>query len=349
MPLKTADNKGNKKKEIIKGVLRNGNDDDQTIDTILRPTQWNDYIGQKSLKRNLKIIIDAAKSRSEVADHLLFYGQAGLGKTTLAKLVAQEMNAAIKVTSGPAIEKMGDLASILSNLESGDILFIDEAHRLNRTVEEVLYPAMESRKLHIIIGKGAGARAISLDVPPFTLIAATTRMDLLSEPLRSRFGAVFRLDYYDESDIGAIIKRSASILGIETSEGGIKTLAEASRFTPRVANRLLKRARDYMEVHKKGSITEEVALNTLETLEIDNLGLEAHDRLLLDTIIDKFAGGPVGAGTIAASINEDRGIVENVYEPYLLKMGLIRRTASGRIVEPLAYSHLGKKPKERLL
>ena len=338
----------NKDKEIAKKTPHSG-EVDETVDTILRPSEWDEYIGQEKIKKNLKIIIDAAKSRGEVSDHLLFYGQAGLGKTTLAKLVSREMNSVMKITSGPAIEKMGDMASILSNLESGDVLFIDEAHRLNRMVEEVLYPAMESRKLHIIIGKGAGARTISLDVPPFTLVAATTRMDLLSEPLRSRFGATFRLDYYEEKDIEAIIKRSASILGLKITDGAVKILAKASRFTPRVANRLLKRARDFMEVHGKPSADEEVAQKTLDILQVDGLGLEAHDRLLLLAIIEKFNGGPVGVGTIAASINEDRAIVENVYEPYLLKLGLIRRTAAGRTAEPLAYSHLGKKQPDRLL
>jgi len=341
--------KANNKEKKLTGSIKNGLDGDETIDTLLRPADWDNYIGQKNVKKNLRIIIDAAKSRGEVADHLLFYGQAGLGKTTLAKLVAKEMDSAIKITSGPAIEKMGDLAAILSNLEPKDVLFIDEAHRLNRMVEEVLYPAMESRKLHIIIGKGAGARTISLDIPPFTLVAATTRMDLLSEPLRSRFGGTFRLDYYDEKDIEAIIKRSASILGVGATPEAIKVLAEAARFTPRVANRLLKRARDFMQVYKEKEINESVARKTLDILEIDNLGLEAHDRMLLSIIIDKFGGGPVGLGTIAASINEDRGIVENVYEPYLLKLGLIRRTTGGRLAEPSAYSHLGKKTNDRLL
>jgi Holliday junction DNA helicase RuvB len=338
-----------KKQQASEVILREFSEEDQTIDTLLRPERWEDYIGQENIKKNLRIIIDAASSRGEAVDHLLFYGQAGLGKTTLARLIAKELRSDMKITSGPAIEKAGDLAAILSNLEPGDILFIDEAHRLNRMVEEILYPAMESRKLHIIIGKGAGAKTVSLDIPPFTLIAATTRVDLLSEPLRSRFGATFRLDYYQKSDIEAIIKRSASILGIEIAPEATSILAGASRFTPRVANRLLKRARDYMEVHQKRIISQEIALKTLEMLEIDHLGLETHDRLLLSIIIDKFGGGPVGVNTLAACLNEDKGVIENVYEPYLLKLGLIRRTASGRLAEPLAYSHLGRKSKNQLL
>jgi Holliday junction DNA helicase RuvB len=324
-------------------------EEDQSIDTLLRPTTWSDYIGQEHIKRNLRVIIDAAKSRGEPVDHLLFYGQAGLGKTTLAQLVAREMVSAIRTTSGPAIEKAGDLAAILSSLEPGDTLFIDEAHRLNRMVEEVLYPAMESRKIHIVIGKGAGARTVSLDLPPFTLIAATTRVNLLSEPLRSRFGAILRLDYYEEKDIERIIERSAKILGINITPEAIEALAKAARFTPRVANRLLKRARDYAEVHKKSTIDEASAKNTLEMLEIDELGLEVHDRLLLATIIDKFGGGPVGVGTLAAALNEDRGVIEDVYEPYLLKLGFIRRTPAGRVAEAVSYKHLGKKTKDQLL
>lgn len=332
-------------KEKIKKV-QDIKPEDQTIDSILRPSGWEEYIGQENVKENLKIILEAARRRSEPVDHLLFHGQAGLGKTTLANLVAKEMGANIKITTGPAIEKMGDLAAILSNLEPNDILFVDEIHRLNRLVEEVLYPALESRKLHIIIGKGAGARTISLDLPPFTLVGATTRVNLLSEPLRSRFGAIFRLDYYEHKDIERIIERSAKILGIDIQPAALAVLAKASRFTPRIANRLLKRVRDYAEVHGSGVITEDVAKKTLEVLEIDALGLEMYDRLLLQTIIDKYGGGPVGINTMAATLNEDRDAIENVYEPYLIKLGLLKRTPSGRVVETLAFEHLNKKNKK---
>jgi Holliday junction DNA helicase RuvB len=258
------------------------------------------------------------------------------------------MSSPLKTTSGPAIEKTGDLAAVLSNLEPNDILFIDEAHRLNRMIEEVLYPAMESRKLHIVIGKGAGARTVSIDLPPFTLIAATTRVNLLSEPLRSRFGAILRLDYYDNKDIELILERSARILGMPITKEAIEVIAKASRFTPRVANRLLKRARDYVQVKKKDTIDEEIAKQTMEMLEIDKFGLETHDRQLLSIIIDKFGGGPVGVGTLAAALNEDRGAIEEVYEPYLLKLGLLRRTPAGRVAELLAYQHLDRKPKGEL-
>jgi Holliday junction DNA helicase RuvB len=330
-------------KERVKPV--DNPEEDQNIDSLLRPTTWAEYIGQEHVKKNLKVIIEAARKRGEPVDHLLFYGQAGLGKTTLARLVAREMSSPLKTTSGPAIEKTGDLAAVLSNLEANDILFIDEAHRLNRMIEEVLYPAMESRKLHIVIGKGAGARTVSIDLPPFTLIAATTRVNLLSEPLRSRFGAILRLDYYDNKDIELILERSARILDVPITKEAIEVIAKASRFTPRVANRLLKRARDYIQVKKKDSIDEEAARLTMEMLDIDKLGLEAHDRQLLMIIIDKFGGGPVGIGTLAAALNEDRGAIEDVYEPYLLKLGLIRRTPAGRVAELLAYEHLGRKPK----
>lgn len=322
--------------------------DDLTIDSVLRPSDWDEYIGQESVKKNLRIILEAAKKRKEPVDHLLFYGQAGLGKTTMANLVAKDMGVPIKITTGPAIEKMGDLAAILSNLEPNDILFVDEIHRLNRLVEEVLYPAMESRKLHIVIGKGAGARTISLDLPPFTLVGATTRVNLLSEPLRSRFGAILRLDYYNEADIERIIERSAKILGIKIEKEALKILARACRFTPRIANRLLKRVRDYAEVSGHAAITKDVAEKTLEVLEIDSMGLELYDRILLQTIIDKYKGGPVGVNTMAATLNEDRDTIENVYEPYLIKLGLLKRTPSGRVVEPLAYEHLQKKKKESL-
>lgn len=322
---------------------------DQTIEALLQPKGWDEYIGQAKVKKSLRIILTAARQRGESVDHLLFYGQAGLGKTTLAKLVAQEMGASLRITSGPAIEKAGDLAAILSHLEENEILFVDEAHRLNRMIEEVLYPALESRKLHIVIGKGPGARTISLDLPPFTLIAATTRVNLLSSPLRSRFGATFKLDYYDEKDIEAIIKRSAKILGMEIEPKAIFILAKASRFTPRTANRLLKRARDYLEVHGGEGITEEVARKTLGFLEIDSLGLENHDQVFLTTIIEKFNGGPVGLGTIAAAMNEDKGIIEDVYEPYLMRLGFLRRTPAGRVVEPAALEHLGIKSASKLI
>jgi Holliday junction DNA helicase RuvB len=316
------------------------NADHSAVDSFLRPGTWEEYIGQETIKKNLRIIIQAAQMRSESIDHLLFYGQAGLGKTTLAGLVAKEFGASLRIASGPTIDKAGDLAAILSNLEDGDILFIDEIHRLNRMIEEVLYPAMESRKLHIILGKGAGARSISLDLPPFTLIGATTRVNLLSAPLRSRFGATFRLDYYNENDIASIVKRSAEILGVSMTSDAIDVIAKASRFTPRVANRLLKRARDYMDVAGKDVIDGEVAQKTLEMLEIDEIGLEAHDRALLRAIIDKFNGGPVGLGTLSATINEDKSAIEEVYEPFLMRVGLLKRTPSGRMVEEKAFSHL---------
>ena len=324
-------------------------EDDQAVDVILRPKQWDDYIGQEKVKENLRIIIDAAKMRSKPVDHILFYGQAGLGKTTLAKLISRELGANIKTTSGPAIEKVGDLAAILSNLEEDDMLFIDEAHRLNKMIEEVLYPAMESRKLNIIIGKGTGARTISLDLPPFSLVAATTRVNLLSAPLRSRFGATFKLDYYNDDDIEKIIKRSAKILDIEIDDEGAMTLAKAARSTPRVANRLLRRTRDYMDVKGYTRVDRELALKILEFLDIDELGLERHDKNFLKTIIEKFSGGPVGVNTIAAALNEDTATIEEVYEPYLMKIGFLRRTSSGRIVEPAAYKHLGHSSEHKLI
>lgn len=312
-----------------------------TVDSILRPTSWGDYVGQEKTKQNLRIILEAAKKRDEACDHLLFYGQAGLGKTTLAHLVAKELGANIKITSGPALEKMGDLAAVLTNLERNDVLFIDEAHRLNKSIEEVLYPAMEARKLHLIVGKGPAARMLSLDLPPFTLIAATTRPSLLSGPLRSRFGASFKLDYYEMPDIEEIIKRSAKVLNLNIDAEAVRMIAVASRFTPRVANRLLKRVRDYSEVHSVPVIDKEVAKKTLNMLEIDELGLEPQDRRLLETIIKKFNGGPVGAATLAAALNDDRGNVEDVYEPYLMSVGLLARTPAGRVVTAEAYKHLG--------
>lgn len=323
--------------------------DDQGVDQALRPTEWDDYVGQEKIKKNLRVIIDAATKRKEAMDHILFSGPAGLGKTTLAYLVAREMGAQVKTTSGPALEKMGDVAAILTNLEANDVLFIDEAHRINRLVEEVLYPAMESRKLHLVIGKGPSARTFSLDLPAFTLIAATTRENLLSNPLRSRFGATMRLDYYNLEDIKAILKRSARILSVKITSEGIDVLSRAARATPRIANRLLKRARDYAEINGEGIIDEGTAEKALEMLDIDNRGLEPHDRRLLTVIIEKFGGGPVGANTLAAALSEERGVIEDIYEPYLMSLGFLQRTSAGRIVLPAAYEHLKiKRPGELL-
>jgi len=318
--------------------------EDRTLDQTLRPRDWDEYIGQEKIKTNLKILLEAAKKRMEPIDHLLLYGPAGLGKTTLAYIMAREMNANIKITSGPAIEKVGDLASILTNLSANDILFIDEAHRLNKTVEEILYPAMENRMLHIIIGKGPSARTLQLDLPPFSLIAATTRVGLLSNPLRSRFGATFRLDFYSAEDIERILKRSAGLMGLSAEPEALKEIALSSRFTPRVANRLLKRVRDYAEVEGEGFINKNTAEKALALLEIDHLGLESTDRHLLETIIKKFNGGPVGLQALAAATSEELDTIADVNEPYLLQIGFLQRTARGRIATKFAYEHLGLKP-----
>lgn len=318
--------------------------EDRSLDQTLRPQSWDEYVGQELIKKNLKILIQAAKERNEAMEHLLFYGPPGLGKTTLAHLIARETSSQIKVTSGPAIEKVGDLASILTNLSPGDILFIDEAHRLNTMIEEILYPALESRSLDIIIGKGPSARTIQLELPPFTLIAATTRIALLSSPLRSRFsGGTFRLDFYSAAEIEKIIARSAKILGISVEPEAIKEVAQRSRFTPRVANRLLKRCRDFAQVEKIASLDAETALKALNLLEIDLAGLEATDRMILETIISKFGGGPVGLATLAAATSEEKETIEEVYEPYLMQLGFIERTPRGRIATRRAYEHLGYK------
>lgn len=314
--------------------------DDFQIDTLLRPDNWEEYIGQDRIKTNLRIMIEAAQKRGERPDHLLFYGPQGLGKTTLANLVAKEMGAVLRVTSGVNLEKTGDLVSTLANLEEGDVLFIDEAHRINRTIEEILYPAMESRKLHMTIGKGPAARQLTLDLPAFTLIAATTRVNLLSSPLRSRFGAVFSMDYYELPHIEAIIRRSAAILGLEIEPAAVTAIGKAARFTPRAANRLLKRVRDYAQVNDMSMITEAAVFDTLEMLEIDELGLEKWDRKLLESIIKKFKGGPVGLNTLVAILGEDKGTVEEIYEPFLIKIGLLQKTPSGRVVTDEAYQHL---------
>lgn len=317
--------------------------EDKALDFTLRPRRWDEYIGQDSLKNNLKILIDAAKKRNEPIEHVLFYGPAGLGKTSLAYLVSKEINTNMRITSGPAIERVGDLASILTNLTAGDILFIDEAHRLNKLIEEVLYPAMESRTLDIILGKGPSARTIQLELPPFTLIAATTRIGLLSGPLRSRFGATFRLDYYTIQDIQKIIERSARLLGINIDKEAALTIAKSSRATPRVANRLLKRVRDYAQVNNENIINKELARAALLLLQVDELGLEPTDRKLIKIIIEKFQGGPVGLQTLAAASSEEIDTIEEIYEPYLMQLGFIERTPRGRLATKFAYEHLGLK------
>lgn len=316
-------------------------DDDLKIETSLRPQTLGDYIGQEKAKKNLKVYIEAAKARGESLDHVLFYGPPGLGKTTLAGIIANEMGTNMKITSGPAIGKPGEMAAILSNLQEGDILFVDEIHRLNRQVEEVLYPAMEDYVIDIMIGKGATARAIRLDLPKFTLVGATTRAGLLSAPLRDRFGVVHHLEFYNVEELETIIVHSAERLGVGIDEEGAFELARRSRGTPRLANRLLKRVRDFAEVKYDGRISKEVAAFALDLLEVDKMGLDQSDRNILMTMIEKFAGGPVGLDTLAAAIGEDAGTIEDVYEPYLVKNGFINRTPKGRVVTDSAYRHFG--------
>ena len=326
-------------------MSRNNKKDDENkdfefIDQTLRPSKWDEYIGQETIKNNLNILLTAAAERKHPPEHILFYGPPGLGKTTLAHLIAKETRAQLKVTSGPAIEKIGDLASILTNLASGDILFIDEIHRLNKAIEEVLYPALESGTLDIIIGKGPSARTIQLELPPFTLIAATTRIAMISSPLRSRFsGGVFRLEFYSNEEIEKIINRSAKILGVSLDKGATTAIAERSRFTPRTANYLLKRCRDYAQV-KKVDLTDKTVREALKLLGIDEIGLSGADRLLLNTIIEKYNGGPVGLNTLAASLSEEQATIEAFHEPYLIQMGLIERTPRGRSATTRAYEHL---------
>ena len=316
-------------------------EEDVKIESHLRPQLLDDYIGQEKAKEILKVYITAAKERGETLDHVLFYGPPGLGKTTLAGIIANEMHVNIKITSGPAIEKPGEMAAILNNLQEGDVLFVDEIHRLNRQVEEVLYPAMEDYAIDIMIGKGASARSIRLDLPKFTLVGATTRVGMLTAPLRDRFGVIHRLEFYTVEELKRIIARSAKVLDVGIDDAGATALARRSRGTPRLANRLLKRVRDFAQVKYDGYITEDVANYALDLLDVDKCGLDQTDRNLLMTIIERFDGGPVGLDTLAASLSEDSGTIEDVYEPYLLKIGFIQRTPRGRIVTDLAYAHLG--------
>jgi len=317
------------------------NTEDNVLDLSLRPKTLSEYIGQNKVKQNLEIFMQAAKNREESIEHVLLYGPPGLGKTTLAGVIANEMDVNIKVTSGPAIERAGDLAAILTNLEEGDILFIDEIHRLNKTIEEVLYPAMEDYALDLVVGKGPSARVLKLDLPRFTLIGATTRISLLSSPLRDRFGAIYPLNFYEEDEIGQIIKRSAHILSVSMDDIANTIVAQRARRTPRVANRLLKRVRDYADVKADGSVTGQVARDALTMLEVDELGLDQVDRKILEAIIQKFSGGPVGLNTLSAATSEEMATIEDIYEPFLMQLGFLERTPRGRVVTQRAYKHMG--------
>ena len=325
---------------IVAGDL---GDDDRGVELSLRPRRLAEFIGQDRVKESMSIFIEAARGRKEPLDHVLLYGPPGLGKTTLAAIISHEMGVRLRVTSGPAIERAGDLAAILTNLNPGDVLFIDEIHRLSRAVEEVLYPAMEDYALDIIIGKGPSARSIRIDLPRFTLVGATTRTGLISSPLRDRFGVVHRLEFYSVDDLSTIVCKSADKMGIEIHPEGAREIARRSRGTPRVANRMLRRVRDYAQVRAGGAVTPEVAAEALSMFEVDQLGLDRLDRRILSTIIDKFGGGPVGVETIAASINEEKDTIEDVYEPYLMQLGFLDRTPRGRVATARAYEHIGRE------
>lgn len=328
---------------VLREMITTSNEqlEDVNLDLTLRPQTFDEYIGQVKVKKNLDILIGAAKKRAEPIEHVLLYGPAGLGKTTLANIIAREMGVNIKTTSGPAIERVGDFGSILTNLSDGDILFIDEIHRLNKSIEEILYPAMEDFKLDIIIGKGPSARTIQLELPRFTLIGATTKLGSLSNPLRNRFGAIHRLEFYTDSEIEKILHRSAKILRVKVEKTGIAKIASCSRQTPRVANRLLKRVRDFCQIKNHALVDSAVAKEALEMIDVDPIGLEPADKQILRTIIEKFKGGPVGLGTIAAATSEEIKTIEDVYEPYLIQIGFIARTPRGRIATENAYNHLG--------
>lgn len=316
-------------------------EEDKGLDMTLRPQRLSEYVGQQKIRKNLQMFIDAAKKRGESIEHVLLYGPAGLGKTTLAHIIAKEMGVNIKVTSGPAIERVGDLGSILTNLQDGDVLFIDEIHRLNKLIEEVLYPAMEDYKLDVIIGKGPSARTLQLDLPKFTLIGATTRLGALSNPLRNRFGAIHRLEFYNEDEMKSIIHRSGKILGIALDESGAREIAISSRKTPRVGNRIIKRVRDFAQINDHPVIDSAIARQALEMMDVDKLGLEPTDRYILETIIKKFNGGPVGIQTIAAATSEEVETIEDVYEPFLIQLGFLTRTPRGRMVTERGYDHMG--------
>lgn len=331
----------------VKSNSKNTHINDDILDSELRPRAWNSYIGQTKIKDNLQIILSAAKKRKEVPDHLLFYGPPGLGKTTLANLIAHETESKIKMIAGPVIEKSGDIVAILTNLKEGDILFIDEIHRINHMIEEYLYSALEDFKLNLILGKGPMAKTIDLNLPRFTLIGATTRLDLLTSPLRSRFGASFQLNYYSEKEIQEIIKRSSLILGTKIEEKAVIEIAKRARYTPRIANKLLKRIRDFAEVKGDGIITHKIANKSLNFLEIDELGLEKEDRKIISTIAKKFNGGPIGIQALAASTNEEQRAILDIYEPYLMQLELIQRTPKGRIITPKAYKHLNICPPDQ--